>query len=51
MSGDAPSGSYLTLTDEKLLKFQSRIDGLQVGVESGHQLVSNRFQCDATVAL
>lgn len=51
MPTDAPSGSYLTLNDKKLLKFQCRIDGLQTRAESGNKLVSNNFQYDANAGL
>lgn len=51
MATDVPSCSYLTLKDEKLLKFQFSIDGLQVRAEAGYEPVSKHFQNDVTAGL
>lgn len=41
----------MTLSDEKLLKFQFSIDGLQVRAESGYKPVSNHFQAQRMLAV
>lgn len=51
MPTEAPSGSYLTLSDKKLLKFQLGADGFQAKAKSGHKLVSSNCQHDATAGL